>query len=111
MGLHYGEIARSNGLLFEQIITDYYNNNENHMSLLISKISNYLPDVSIEILKTGRLIKCGSDKVESIYDKKTTRKSDIYFNYKNGSLDTNIGISVKMSNKGTQLQVISLKCL
>lgn len=102
--MSYGEIARSNGLNFEDIIVDYYNNNNENKLLLLNKIKEQF-GYDIETIRDGKLYKYDQNKVESINSKKTTRKADIYYKYN----DIHIGISVKMSNKGTQLQIISLE--
>ena len=104
--MSYGETARSNGLKFEEIIVDYYNNSIENKSVLIDKIKEQF-GFDIETIKNGRLYRYEQNKVESIHSKKTTRKADIYYK----SNDIEIGISVKMSNKGTQLQIISLEIL
>ena len=104
--MSYGEIARVNGLMFEQIIVDYYNDSIENKLLLLNKIKEQF-GFDIETIKNGRLYKHDQNKVESIHLKRTTRKSDIYYKYN----DIEIGISVKMSNKGTQLQIISLEIL
>jgi len=94
---HYGEIARTNGLEFEKELVLYFRNNK---EALIEKLKAKFPD-----LENDGTIECyGQDKVNSIYDKKTTRKADIY--YKTNKYQ--IGISVKMSDRGTQIQIISL---
>jgi DNA (cytosine-5)-methyltransferase 1 len=103
--MSYGEIARSNGLRFEEIIVEYYNDEKNKLSLL-NKIKEQF-GFDIENIKNGRLYRHDQNKVDSIHSKKTTRKSDIYFKCD----DIQFGISVKMSNKGTQLQIISLEIL
>lgn len=102
----YGEVARTNGLLFEQVIIDYYNNNNTEKLKLLNKISEQF-NIDIETIKNGELCRFQQNKVESIYGKKTTRKADIYYK----SNGRQFGISVKMSNQGTQLQIISLENL
>jgi hypothetical protein len=89
--LSYGEIARINGIKFEE---EVYN------QLLISKnIPKYINSEDFQI----QLI--SNKKVKSIINnKKTTAKSDIII-ISNG---IQYPISIKMSNKGTQLQIISL---
>ena len=125
MSTNYGNIARENGLLFEDIIVNYYNSIDNKFKL-IPYIKNITKDLSPydseDDILNGKLIRCPQDKVESIHSSKTTRKTDIWYEYltneqksDNGShLKVNrkcIGISIKMSNKGTQLQIISLDIL
>jgi DNA (cytosine-5)-methyltransferase 1 len=125
MSTNYGNIARENGLLFEDIIVNYYNSIDNKFKLIpyIKNITKDLsPNDSEDDILNGKLIRCSQDKVESIHSSKTTRKADIWYEYltneqksDNGShLKINrkcIGISIKMSNKGTQLQIISLDIL
>ncbi len=96
---NYGTEARLNGLNFEKYIVDYYNIPENK-KIFIDKVKNKYPDIDI----SGEFYLASTKKVDSIYDKKTTKKADIYYK----TFNYNIGISVKMSNKGTQLQIVSL---
>lgn len=96
---HYGEIARSNGLEYEEKLTKYLNENIEEKYKIINLIKSKYSDLE----DNGKFICFGKDKVESIYTKQTTRKADLYYKTKKYS----IGISVKMSNKGTQLQIVS----
>jgi hypothetical protein len=99
MTASYGNIARTNGLKFEQLMVDHFNKIENKTKF-VDKIKLLYPDITLD----GFFVKCPSNKVESLIGKKTTRKADIWYCYN----DTKLGISVKMSNKGTQYQIISL---
>lgn len=93
----YGEIARSNGIKYEKEVTDILNN-----SIATLKQLNRFVPINLSNVRTELL---SNKKVPSIFGVKTTSKSDIVV-YNN---DIPIPISVKMSNKGTQLQIISLK--
>ncbi len=84
---NYGSEARLNGLNFEKYIVDYYNISENK-KIFVDKVKNKYPDIDI----------LGEFYLAS------TKKADIYYK----TFNYNIGISVKMSNKGTQLQIVSL---
>ena len=89
----YGEIARTNGIKYEEEIYKLLSNLIN-ISKFIGPIT---PNTDIKLIS--------NEKVKSIIkNKKTTSKSDI--------LIINDGIkypiSIKMSNEGTQLQIISL---
>lgn len=97
--LNYGEIARVNGDIFEKKVCDFYNLPPNR-SKLISKLKEKYQDLN----ENGKFFVYDKKKVESIYSKKTTRKADIYYETEKYK----IGISVKMSNRGTQLQIVSL---
>ena len=103
MTTNYGNIARSNGLLFEELIVNYYNNEKQKIVPYIKNLYN--DDENIILM--GSLVRCPQNKVDSIHSVKTTRKSDIWYIY----LDKYISFSVKMSNKGTQLQIISIEIL
>lgn len=96
---NYGEIARSNGDKFEIEICEYYNKYENNKKI-VNIIREIYPDISLD----GKFIKCDSKLVKSIHRKKTKRKTDIWYQTE----EKKIGFSVKMTNKGTQLQIISL---
>jgi len=96
---NYGETARKNGELFEGVITEWCNIKENKEQIM--------KKIGIGFDASGYFEKCSTDKVYSIHSKKTTRKADIWYICK----DKKIGISIKMSNNGTQLQIISLKVL
>jgi hypothetical protein len=98
--LNYGEIARVNGDLFEKKVCDFYNNSSPDRKKLISKLKEKYKDLE----ENGKFFVYDKKKVKSIYSKKTTRKADIYYETEKYK----IGISVKMSNRGTQLQIISL---
>ena len=98
-GVNYGEIARVNGGLFEKKVCDFYNLPPNRIKL-ISKLKEKYQDLD----ENGKFFVYDKQKVESIYSKKTTRKADIYYDTEKYK----IGISVKMSNRGTQLQIVSL---
>jgi len=97
---NYGEISRSNGDKFETKICEYYNNNPEYFSIIINKLRDSYPNIS----SNGKFIKCDSKHVKSIHSKKTKRKTDIWYQTK----EKKISFSVKMTNKGSQLQIISL---
>ena len=78
---------------------DFYNLPPNRIKL-ISKLKEKYQDLD----ENGKFFVYDKQKVESIYSKKTTRKADIYYDTEKYK----IGISVKMSNRGTQLQIVSL---
>ena len=94
--ISYGEIARKNGIQYEVEVHKIFNNGISSLQ----KVNKYIPinldNVSIELISNR--------KVNSITGKKTTSKSDVII-YNN---NVAIPISIKMSNKGTQLQIISL---
>jgi len=98
-GKNYGEVARSNGLKFEEKICSYYNKPENFSSIF-KKMKEIYPNIDCE----GKFIKCDAKKVVSKHSKKTTRKTDIWYI----TPKVKVPFSVKMSNKGSQLQIISL---
>ena len=98
-----GKIAQENGNKFEDIIVNYYNN-ENNKKQIFDKLNILYPDIPTN----GYFLKCFKNKVKSIHSKLTTRKSDMWYIYKNDNIENKIGISIKMSNNGTQLQIISL---
>lgn len=101
---HYGEIARTNGDLFEKITCTKYETSSEFRESLHSKISEYF-GVDFSSKTEFHLEQKHSGLVPSIYGKKTKSKTDITLVGK----DVSYGISVKMSNKGTQLQIIPLK--
>jgi hypothetical protein len=89
----YGEIARTNGIIYEKEIYK--------MLIELVNISKFIgpitPNTDIKLIS--------NKKVPSIIEnKKTTSKSDILI-INNG---IEYPISIKMSNIGTQLQIISL---
>ena len=87
----YGAIARTNGLKFEQIVCDYYNDPLNKQILVdkLYTISKFAPDI---LFAEGYVDLVSSLKVDSIRRrKKTTSKSDLFFICRNEI----IGISVK----------------
>jgi hypothetical protein len=99
----YGNIARLNGFEFENKLSAFININEDIKKYLVNKISRYL-NVNIELNKVI-LTKIPNKKVKSIHSKLTTPKADIWLEV----YQQKIPISVKMSNKGTQLQIISIE--
>lgn len=112
---NYGEIARSNGLKFEDILVEHFSLLENKR-ILVRKIKENKKLVGIseeQLLENGRMLKLPQKKVASILNKKTTPKSDIWFIYGDGLVDFQIRIpfSIKMTNSGTQLQVIPINNL
>jgi DNA (cytosine-5)-methyltransferase 1 len=93
----YGESARKNGIQYEIEVFNIFNNG----IAALQQVNKYIP-INLD---TVRIELISNRKVNSITEKKTTSKSDIII-YNN---DTPIPISLKMSNKGTQLQIISLQ--
>ena len=83
-----GERSRFNGIKYENEVYQLIKNKDHTFTDLYNKLYNEV-----------HLI--GNKKVQGITNKKTTSKSDIV-------IDNKIGISVKMSNMGTQLQIVSL---
>ena len=100
---NYGLIAQKNGNIFEEKIVEWCNKEENKIKVLKKLGYNNVENKYC----AGYFKKCPSDKVKSIHSKKTTRKSDIWYIEEDKKIK--IGISIKMSNIGTQLQIISLE--
>jgi intein/homing endonuclease len=103
---NYGKIARDNGEKFEHIVCELLNETDNKVrdDFMKTFVKEY-KDVHISKLKNAKFIVVPKDKVESIYDKKTTSKADIWMMVE----DNKYPISIKMSNKGTQLQICSIE--
>lgn len=95
--ISYGEIARRNGIQYEIEVFNFFNSG----IVALQQVNKYIP-INLD---TVRIELISNRKVNSIGEKKTTSKSDIII-YNN---DKPIPISIKMSNKGTQLQIISLQ--
>lgn len=90
--MNYGETARLNGDKFECIMKNFYNNNPKDICERINIECN------------GKFHVYNNKKVKSIHTKLTTRKADIFYETESQK----ITFSVKMTNNGSQLQIISL---
>lgn len=104
---NYGEVARKNGEIFEEKTALLINNSEDEKAKLILKLKNdsRLLKYSFNyLMRNSRIEVINRSKVNGIIGRKTTSKADIWFIID----DIKIGISLKMSESGTQLQVIPL---
>jgi len=98
----YGEIARLNGIKFEQEIFTLLSTNKNFINR-IKNISN------MENEEIDNISMISNKRVKSIINNKlTTSKADIIIYMKSNKY---IPISIKMTNKGSQFQITTLNNL
>jgi len=108
MSKKYGEIARINGLIFEQKIYEKIKNDEQFLKIIksVNNMENEIIENEIienEIIENHILV--SNKKVNGICNKLTISKADIILTTKSNKY---IPISIKMTNKGTQFQITTL---
>ena len=100
----YGSTARNNGHIFENKLVEKLNSDDsirNEITNTINKkykVNHNHNDMFVNVIS--------QKKVKSIYNKKTTSKTDIMINF---GQNFSYPVSVKMTDKGTQLQIVTIE--